>query len=114
MPYSRQRPRIPPTGRVTIRLTPPQRDGLLAQANLPQSLGHALRRAPVRRGELSLRITRAELEAIIVAAAGAAVPDRAAERALATFLRYLESREDRFGEPEGDDDEREAGNETER
>ncbi len=113
MPYSRQRPRIPPTGRVTIRLTPAQRDVLTAQANLPQRLGHALHRAPVRRGELSLRVTRSELDAIIVAAAGAAVPDRAAERALATFLRYLESMEDRFGEVEEEDDGRGAGNETE-
>lgn len=103
MPFSRQRPRIPPTGRVTIRLTPAQRDVLLGEVSTPKNLGHALHRAAVRRGELTLRVTRDELDAIILGAANAAVPDRAAERALATFLRYLESMEDRFADPEAEE-----------
>lgn len=76
---------------------------LLGTASTPKQLGHALHRAAVRRGELTLRVTREELDALILSAANAAVPDRAAERALATFLRYLESMEERFAEPEAED-----------
>jgi hypothetical protein len=96
MPYSRQRPRIGPTGRITIRLSTGQRDFLLNSAELPKALGHALHRAVVRRGELSARVTRGELDALIVVAAAMRVPDRKSEKELAMFLRYLESMEDRF------------------
>lgn len=103
MPYSRQRPRIAPAGRITIRLTTGQRDFLLKSAELPKALGHTLHRAVVRRGELSMRVTRDELDALIVIAAAMRVPDRKSERELATFLRYLESMEDRFEDPDDGD-----------
>lgn len=100
MPYSRQRPRIAPTERITVRFTPGQRDFLIASPELPKGLGHALHRAAVRQGKLALRVTRAELDTLILVAAKVRVPERKAERELATFLSYLESLEDRFAEPE--------------
>lgn len=98
MPYSRQRSRIAPTGRVTIRLTPAQRDFFLEAGATPKDLGHALHRATVREGKLTLRVTRESLDALIAVAARTRVPDRRLERELLTLLRYLESMEDRFAE----------------
>lgn len=98
MSYLRQRPRIAPNGRVTVRLTPAQRDALIAAPGTPRSLSHALHRAHVTRGELSLRIAGAELDAFIAAAATAPAKDKKSERALAMLLRYPEGLEDRFAE----------------
>ncbi len=100
MPHSRRRPRIAPNGRVSIRLTPPQRDLLLQSAETPKALGHALHRAPVRQGKLSVRLDRESLDALIASASRTRVPDRKLERELSTFLRYLEGVADRFAEPE--------------
>lgn len=100
MPHSRRQPRIAPTGRITIRLSTGQRDFLMNSPELPKALGHTLHRAVVRRGELSMRVTRDELDTLILVAAAMRVPDRKSERELATFLRYLESMEDRFEDPD--------------
>ncbi|HEX2860655.1 MAG TPA: hypothetical protein VHN79_03405 [Lacunisphaera sp.] len=99
MPYLRQQPKIPANGRVTLRLTPAQRDGLLAERDLPRGLGHVLHRAPVKQGKLQVRVTRTELDALIIAATRLPVPHKAAERALNVFLSYLETQEERFTEP---------------
>lgn len=100
----RLRPRFAPTGRATIRINPRQRDLFAHAAGTPRNLVHALRHAPVREGRLSVRVTRAELEALIAAAAGAAAEDRREERELAGLVRYLEEVEDRFLEPEASED----------
>lgn len=99
MPYSRQRPRLAPTGRITVRLTPAQRDLLLASSHTPKDVAHALHRASVREGKLGVRVTRASLDALILAAAQLPTVDREAERALDGLLRYLESLADRFADP---------------
>lgn len=101
MPYSRQRPRIAPNGRVPVRLTTAQRDLFIKAGETPRELGYALHRAPVRSGKLRVRVTRAALEALISVAAKSGARDREEERALGTLVRYLEGLEDRF-EP-GDD-----------
>jgi hypothetical protein len=108
MPYSRQRQRIAPNGRISVRLTPEQRDLFIRSSAIPKNLGHLLHHAPVREGKLSVRIDRVGLEAMILAAARVTAADRAEERALAALLRYLESREDRFADPDRGDDERPA------
>ena len=100
MPYSRQRPRIAPTGRVTIRLNTVQRDLFTGADATPKSLMHTLRRAPVREGQLSVRVDRETLDALIAIAAKAHASDRKAERELDALLSYLESLADRFAEPE--------------
>jgi hypothetical protein len=111
MAYLRRRPKLAPTARVTIRLTPVQRDLFLGTAELPPTLAHALHRATVREGKLQVRITRAELEQLIAVAARVPASDAAADRALGALLRYLESMDDRFEDaPEegsgADEDER--------
>lgn len=98
MPYSRQRPRIAPTGRVSLRLHTGQRDLLVHAPGTPPGLGHALHRAPVRAGKLTLRVGRGELEALIAVAANLRPTDRRTERELDALLRYLESREEQFAE----------------
>jgi uncharacterized protein (DUF1778 family) len=98
MPYSRQRPRIAPTGRVTIRLTPAQRDLFIHSAATPKNIGHLLHGAAVRDGKLSIRVNRESLEALIQVAAKIRFPDRGMERELSTLSRYLESLEDRFAD----------------
>jgi hypothetical protein len=98
MPFSRRLPRLAPTARVTVRLTPPQRDLLLAAPHLPRDLGHALHRATVRAGKLQVGVNRAELETMIRSVAAAPIADRAADRNLRALLDYLESLEDRFVE----------------
>lgn len=104
MPYSRQRSRIAPTGRVAVRLTPAQRDLFIHSAAVPRELGHHLHHAVVRRGKLQVRVSRAELDALIAAAANTRASDAPGERALAALLRYLEGIEDRFAEPGGGDE----------
>ena len=96
MPFSRRQPRIASGGRVTLRLTVVQRDRLLASPALPKNLGHLLHRAPVREGRLGVRVTRAELAALIAAAAEVKARDDREERALGALLRYLETQEERF------------------
>ena len=98
MPYLRRLPRIPPTGRVTVRLTIEQRNLLLAAA-VPLALGHTLARAAVRKGKLALTLKRDGLDRLILAAAAAQAPGRAADRELGRLLAYLESLADRFEEP---------------
>lgn len=100
MPYSRQRPRVARTGRIAVRVNTGQRDLLAHAVETPKEVVYALRRAPVRSGKLSVRVTRDELAAFITIVAGTVAPDRRAVRALATFLRYLEALEDRFDEPD--------------
>lgn len=68
----------------------------------PRELGHMLHRAPVRSGKLTIRVDRASLDALIRVTARASPTDRREERALASLLRYLESLEDRFADPEPD------------
>jgi uncharacterized protein (DUF1778 family) len=101
MPYSRQRPRVAATGRITVRLSPEQRDLFTHAALVPHSVRHELRHAPVRRGELSVRVSRETLDALIDAAAASKSADPRAERRLVTLLRYLESLAGRFEEPAG-------------
>jgi uncharacterized protein (DUF1778 family) len=103
MPYSRQRPRVPSNGRIAVRLTTAQRDLFIKAVETPKDLAHALHRAPVREGKLSIRVTRESLDALVAAAANSRPPDREAERVLVALLRYLESLEDRFAEPEDPD-----------
>lgn len=104
MRFSRQRPRVAPTGRITVRLTTGQRDLFIKAGRTPKDLAYALHRAPVRGGKLSIRVTREVLDALIAAAAISRAPDRRAEQDLAALLRYLEALEDRFAEPEGPDE----------
>jgi len=99
MAYLRQRPRIAPGGRVTLRITPAQRDELLRSARTPASLGHALHRASVKRGWLSLRVGREELATLIMAAAELRAADKKEERVLSSLLDYLEDLEERFADP---------------
>ncbi len=102
MSYLRQRPRIAPTGRVTLRLTPAQRDELLRAERMPAPLGHALHRAPVKRGWLNLRVGRGELDVLIMAAAEVRAADKREERVLTSLLDYLEDLEERFVDPENE------------
>lgn len=99
MPYSRQPPKIAPTGRVTLQLSTAQRDLFVQSDRTPRGLIHELRRAPVREGKLSVRVTQASLAALIEAVAAMNAPDRRAEKALDSLMRYLESLEERFGPP---------------
>ena len=102
MPYQRRRSLIPATGRVALWLTPAQRDLFIFSPDTPKSLGHALHHAPVRKGKLTLRITRESLNALIDVAAKFAPQSAGEDRAIATLLRYLESLEDRFADDEGE------------
>jgi DNA/RNA-binding domain of Phe-tRNA-synthetase-like protein len=106
MPHPRRRPRVAPTGRVSLRLTTEQRDQFLASSQTPRELGHTLHRAVVRNGKLTIRVTRDALEALIIAAARTTPTNRHAERALDALLRYLESRSDQFAEAEGEAEDR--------
>jgi hypothetical protein len=85
-------------GRVSVRLSPAQRDLFTRSSRLARDLSHALRQAPVREGKLSVRVRRTELESMIAAAADASPEDRREQRELASLLRYLEDLEDRFDE----------------
>jgi hypothetical protein len=96
MPYLRQRPRVPAGGRVTVRMSPSQRDLFTGTRETPNDLAFALRKAPVRGGELSIRVGRGDLDALIAIAARATPPDKREARRLETFIRYLEKFEDRF------------------
>ena len=98
MPFHRQRPRIAPNGRVSIRLSTHQRDLFLGNRDVPASLAYALKNAPVRDGKLGLRVTRHELDTLILAAAKITPRNKDHERELNTFLTYLEKHEDRFAE----------------
>jgi hypothetical protein len=100
MPYLRQRQKIPATGRVPLKLSPAQRDQLLGTTNLPRKLGHLLHHAPVKQGKLRIRLTNAELDALILSAATIPTSDPTAKRALDTFLSYLEAQSDRFDSEE--------------
>lgn len=104
MPHSRQLPRIPFNGKIGVRLKPFQRDQLLRSSCVPPELGHRLHRAPVRKGRLEIRADLPGVEAMITAAVEAPAPDRAAERALDTFVRYLEDLADRFERPAEEDE----------
>lgn len=104
MPHTRRQPRVAPTGRVTVRLSTEQRNLFIESAETPKDLGHALHRAPVREGKLTVRVDRAELDALIAAAANIDTSDRREERALQSLLRYLESLEDRFEDPPGEEE----------
>ncbi|ACB74549.1 hypothetical protein [Opitutus terrae] len=96
MPYSRRRPRIPATGRITVKLTPAQRDLFLQSSTTPRRLGYALHRAVVREGRLAVRVDREGLDTLIAVGARLPAPDHPSLRALETLLRYLESLADRF------------------
>lgn len=100
MAYTRRRHRIAHSGRVTLRLSPAQRDLFLHSPELPQGLGHTLHRAHVREGKLTARVTRGDLDVLIAVAAKVSAADRRSERELDTLLRYLEGLEDRFAEPQ--------------
>ena len=104
MPYLRRRPKIPAQGRAPVRMTPAQRDLLIARPELPRPQGQLLHRARVGEGKLQVRFTRDELDAVIAAAIRIPAPDRAAERALDTFIDYLEDQSDRFAEFESERD----------
>jgi uncharacterized protein (DUF1778 family) len=99
MPYSRQRPRIAATGRVSVRLNTRQRDLFLDRRDVPAALAFALKNAAVRDGKLSLRVTRDELDRLIAAAASVTPENKSETRELNAFLSYLENLEDRFEEP---------------
>jgi hypothetical protein len=62
-----------------------------------------LHHAHVERGELSVRLNRESLDALIASAAAIKPEGLAADRAIDTLLRYLESLADRFEEPEEGD-----------
>lgn len=96
---ARIRPRVAANGRVSVRLSPSQRDLFTRAATVPRDLAFALRNAPVREGKLSVRVRRAELEAMTAAAVAASAADRRQERELASLVRYLEGLEDSFAEP---------------
>lgn len=98
MPYLRQRQRIAANGRVAVRLNPGQRDVLLRSPHIPKDLGHLLHHAPVKKGKLEIRTDRPTLAAMIAAVVAAPVSDRDTQRALDTFVRYLEGLEDRFAD----------------
>src|SRR4051812_44417658 len=99
MPYLRQRPKIAANGRVAVKLTPPQRDQLIATGALTRALGHFLHHAPVARGKLEVRLRAEEVDALIAAAIKIPADGAAPKRAVDIFIRYLEDRSDRF-EPE--------------
>jgi hypothetical protein len=103
MPYQRRRPRIPATGRVTLWLNTAQRDVFVHSRETPQALSHALHRAPVKKGKLTLRVTRESVDALILAAANATPKNAAEERTFNALIRYLESLEDRFEEDVSDE-----------
>jgi hypothetical protein len=84
----------------------------IASATVPKDLGHVLHRAAVRGGELSVRVDRADLDRLIMAAANQSSPDKRAERKLEALLRYLETMSDRFEEPEEGNEYEAAGNES--
>jgi hypothetical protein len=67
---------------------------------VPATLAFALKRAPVRDGKLSVRVSRIELDALIAAAAKITPESKARVRELNALLGYLEEIEDRFEEPE--------------
>jgi hypothetical protein len=96
MPFLRREPRVSAKGKATLRLSPSQRDWLLRCHELPPALVHLLRRASVREGWLALRVSRDELERLIVAGARQEAPDRAAENELIALAKYLEATADRF------------------
>lgn len=100
MPYPRQRPRVPANGRISLRLTPGQRDLFIASDVTPRKLSQLLHHAVVREGKLAVRVTREELDALIAAAARVTASDPETDRALTTLLRYLENAADQFEEPE--------------
>ena len=83
-----------------MRLDTSRRDLFVRSLETPRDLIHALRKAPVRDGKLSVRVRRSELAALIAAAARARVEGKREEREVAALLRYLESWEERFEEPE--------------
>lgn len=87
---------------MTLRITPAQRDELLRSPRTPQGLGHALHRATVKGGWLSLRVGREELNALIMAAAELRASDKKEERVLTSLLDYLEELEERFVDPENE------------
>lgn len=113
MPYLRQRQRIPTNGKTAVRLSTGQRDLFIASPGLPRDIVFALKRAPVRKGKLEVRVGRASLDAMILAAA-AAIPEPpsdpapralvARRRELGTFVRYLEELEDRFEDESASED----------
>src|SRR4051794_16411720 len=86
MPYLRRRQKIPAPGRVPIKLTTAQRDQLIATATLPRGLSHLLHRATTKQGKLHVRLTRAELDALILPAISVLPPNPAAKRAADVFL----------------------------
>ncbi|MCR6656779.1 MAG: hypothetical protein NVV63_13430 [Opitutus sp.] len=105
MPFSRKRPRIAASGAVSVRVDPHQRDLLMKAPGMPASLGHALHRAPVREGKLSVRMSRENLDTAIAALARVPAEGRDEERELDTLLRYLETLADRFEDGEPDEEE---------
>jgi hypothetical protein len=102
MPYSRQRPRLAASSRVSIRLSIEQRDLFLRSGDTPKDLGHALHRAPVRDGKLTVRVSRAQLDRMIEIAARTSGRDRREQRSLDTFIRFLENMSDRFEDEAGE------------
>lgn len=104
MPHTRRLPRIAPTGSISLRLTTAQRDLFIHSPALAPSLGHALHRAPVRDGKLTIRVKQPELDALIAIAARHHPADKREQRAHETLLRYLEKQEDRFAEPDDETD----------
>lgn len=97
---ARLRPRVAANGRVSVRLSPSQRDLFTRAAATPRALAYALRNAPVREGRLSVRVRRGELEALVAAAVATPAADRREERELVALVRYLEGLEDSFEEAE--------------
>lgn len=105
MPYLRQRQRIPVNGKITVRLSTDQRDLLIGSPTLPRDIVFALKRAPVKKGKLEVRLGRDSLDKTILVVA-AAIPELPAgpaprslvtmRRTLDTFVRYLEDLSDRF------------------
>jgi hypothetical protein len=96
MPYLRQRQKIPENGRITVKLTPAQRDQLIGNSSMPRRLGHLLHRAAVKQGKLHIRLTRLELDTLIDCAVVLPIPNPASKRALDIFIDYLETQADRF------------------
>lgn len=96
MAHPRRLPRFTTGSRVPIRLSTAQRDLFLGSAALPQGLGHALHRAPVREGKLNVHASQVEIDTLIAIAAKARPSDRSEERSLDALLRYLEGISDRF------------------
>jgi hypothetical protein len=104
MHYSRQRPRVASTGRISVRLAIWQRDLFIASNVIPKDLAHMLHRTPVRAGKLSIRITREFLDELIAVASKSRAPEGRTEREIVTLLRYLETLEDRFEPSEKPDE----------